>query len=334
MKPYYQDSAVQHLEDIGFYTLCDERAKNISVNSPLWRCELIITDRCNFNCPYCRGIKPELRGDISTIKVLQIIDSWANEGLQNIRFSGGEPTLHSGLPMMVAYAKNKGIKRIAISTNGSAPLRIYGDLIKAGCNDFSISLDGCCSTEIDKMSGSEGYFDRIITNTRLLSEDTYVTVGIVITEDNIKSAAKTIDYAHRIGVADIRIIPSAQFNKYPHDLMNLNSELLEHPILNYRINNLRHGRHVRGLNPSDSRKCYLVQDDMAVVGGYHFPCIIYLREMGEPIGKIDGEVRRERHTWFANHDCFHDDICHDNCLDVCIDFNNKAKRMSQTVMTL
>jgi len=334
MKPYYEDSAVQRLEDIGFYTLCDERARNISVSSPLWRCELIITDRCNFHCPYCRGIKAGLRGDISTTRAFQIIDTWAEGGLKNIRFSGGEPTLHHGLPMMIQYAKNRGVERIAVSTNGSAALGVYGDLIKAGCNDFSFSLDGCCSTEIDKMSGSEGYFDRIITNIRLLSEGVYVTVGIVITEENIEQIAKTIDYAHRIGVADIRIIPSAQFNKYPRDLMNLNSELLEHPILNYRINNLRNGRHVRGLRDSDSPKCYLVQDDMAVVGEYHFPCIIYLREMGQPIGKIDGDVRRERHDWFANHDCFQDSICHDNCLDVCIDFNNKARRMSQSVLSL
>lgn len=48
------------LEDIGFYTLFDERAKNVSWNSDLQRCELILTDKCNFKCVYCRGIKKEL----------------------------------------------------------------------------------------------------------------------------------------------------------------------------------------------------------------------------------------------------------------------------------
>ena len=43
------------LEDIGFYTLSDSRARNASENSPLWRCELLITSQCNFKCPYCRG---------------------------------------------------------------------------------------------------------------------------------------------------------------------------------------------------------------------------------------------------------------------------------------
>jgi hypothetical protein len=64
------------LEDIGFYTLSDQRARDVArgvydatcacdrMPFPLQRCELILTDRCNFRCEYCRGVKPQLRGDI------------------------------------------------------------------------------------------------------------------------------------------------------------------------------------------------------------------------------------------------------------------------------
>ena len=38
------------LENIGFYTLSDERAANTSDTSPMQRCEIILTDRCNFKC--------------------------------------------------------------------------------------------------------------------------------------------------------------------------------------------------------------------------------------------------------------------------------------------
>lgn len=44
------------LDHIGFYTLSDERARASSVSSPLVRCELILTGRCNFRCPYCRSV--------------------------------------------------------------------------------------------------------------------------------------------------------------------------------------------------------------------------------------------------------------------------------------
>lgn len=48
------------LEKIGFYTLSDERVKNTSVNSQMKRCEMIITEYCNFKCPYCRGLSNEI----------------------------------------------------------------------------------------------------------------------------------------------------------------------------------------------------------------------------------------------------------------------------------
>jgi molybdenum cofactor biosynthesis enzyme MoaA len=93
------------LEEIGFYTLSDERAENISATSSLKRCELILTDKCNFNCPYCRGVEDELKGDMELSQVLNTIDAWTAEGLENIRFSGGEPTLYPYLPSIIDYAK-------------------------------------------------------------------------------------------------------------------------------------------------------------------------------------------------------------------------------------
>jgi hypothetical protein len=71
------------------------------------------------------------------------------------------------------------------------------------------------------------------------------------------------------------------------------------------------------------KKCGLVLDDMAVMGDKHYPCIIYLREDGEPIGTVGENMRQERLEWFRNHDSFKDQICSKNCLDVCCDYNRK-----------
>lgn len=49
------------LKEIGFYTLSNERVKNVSAQSQMKRCEMIITEYCNFKCPYCRGLKDEIQ---------------------------------------------------------------------------------------------------------------------------------------------------------------------------------------------------------------------------------------------------------------------------------
>jgi cyclic pyranopterin phosphate synthase len=209
------------LEQIGFYTLSDYRAEHASVDSQMMRGEIIITEYCNFRCPYCRGLKPEVFGDrpqkqLSLDEVKLVIDSWCSgpSGLpiKNIRFSGGEPTLHKDIVEIIAYAKLRGVERIAISTNGASKTELYHKLIDAGANDFSISLDACCAEVGDKMAGGvKGAFEKVIHNIREISARTYVTVGVVLTPENISEVVGTIELAHNLGVSDIRIITAAQF---------------------------------------------------------------------------------------------------------------------------
>lgn len=324
---------INKLEEIGFYSLSDERCKNTSLTSQMKRCEMIITDYCNFNCAYCRGIKSSTWGDrkykqLSLEEVKQNIDYWCeNEPLENIRFSGGEPTLHPDIKEIVKYSKEKGIKRIAISTNGSNSLELYKSLIDAGVNDYSVSLDACCSEDGDKMSGGiKGSWETVTSNIRELSKLTYVTVGIVLNEMNIESTIDTIIFADSLGVSDIRIISAAQYNQ-PIPRLNEIPETIKnkYPILKYRINNFVNGINVRGLNDNDSHKCWLMLDDSIICGDFHYPCVIYFREGGNPVGKVGPNMRKERYEWIVNHDTHNDPICKKNCLDVCRSYSNKYK---------
>ena len=319
------------LEDIGFYTLSDGRIKQVHSFSPMWRCELIITTRCNFKCPYCRGFKVDDEGDISLDDAKKVLDIWAINGLKNVRFSGGEPTLHKNLPDMVEYAKHLGVERIAISTNGSNSLSYYKKLHGLGVNDFSISLDGCCSADIDYMTGQskQSYGKIIINNIRELSKLTYVTVGVVLSKENYNQINHIINFASNLGVSDIRIISAAQDNMLLEEAKRISPEVLnKHPILHYRINNIINGRNVRGLKSTDCTKCHLMKDDCVVANNKHFPCVIYMREGGQPIGDVHEDMRQDRLKWIEQHDIFQDDICKQNCLDVCIDYNNQFEMMN------
>lgn len=330
---------MKDLKEIGFYTLSDERVKNTSVTSQMKRCEMIITEACNFRCPYCRGLEDHIYGDrkvkqLSLSEIMRNIDYWCeNQPLENIRFSGGEPTLHKNLVEIVAYAKQKGIKRVAISTNGSASIDLYRKLSEAGVYDFSISLDACCAEDGDKMAGGiKGAWERVVRNIREISswENTYVTVGVVLTPDNIEKTIETIYFAHDLGVDDIRIISAAQYNKPIPRLDEVESYIREaHPILDYRIKHFAAGINVRGILLENSNKCALMLDDSVIAGNYHFPCIIYMREKGNPIGEVSPNMRQERKEWLEKHDTHADPICRNQCLDVCIQYNDKYRELRE-----
>jgi MoaA/NifB/PqqE/SkfB family radical SAM enzyme len=316
------------LGSIGFYTLHDERARTASTTSKMQRCEMIITEYCNFKCPYCRGLDDSIYGDrrlkqLSPSEIMRNIDLWCP--LESIRFSGGEPTLHKHIREIVNYARAKGVTNIAISTNGSNKPELYRELVELGVNDFSISLDACCADDGDKMAGGvAGSWETVTDNIRMLSQLTYVTVGVVLTPDNIDRTLETIQLAHNLGVADIRVISAAQYNKPIPRLYEVDAAVRAlHPILDYRIRHFAEGRNVRGIQDTDSHHCGLVLDDSVIAGSYHFPCIIYMREQGAPIGTVGPDMREERARWHEEHDTHCDPICKKNCLDVCIDYNNR-----------
>jgi molybdenum cofactor biosynthesis enzyme MoaA len=253
---------------------------------------------------------------------MDLIDLWSKDGLKNVRFSGGEPTIYFGIVALVKHAKQRGVERIAISTNGSASKDLYAELIEAGANDFSVSLDACCAEDGDHMAGGiKGAFNTVVENIKWLSERTYVTVGVVLTEDNLDKVNDIIRFSDTLGVSDIRIIPAAQNGDRFHEVVVDADLLIKYPILNYRIDNIQQSKPVRGLHDGDSHLCGLVLDDMAVNQGMHFPCIIYMREMGKEIGLVGPNMRQERLDWYLNTDVHNDPICKGNCLDVCRDFN-------------
>ncbi len=219
------------LEQIGFYTLSDERCCNASATSPISRCEIVLTARCNFKCPYCRHIGGR---DMKFYDVIESLRLWSQQGLKNVRFSGGEPTMWPGICDAVAYAKAAGMERIAISTNGSASYKMYDTLIYLGVNDFSVSLDACCAADGDQMAGNvKGAWDIVVDRIKWLSERVYTTVGIVLTPTNAATINKIIRFADSLGVSDIRVIPAAQYGEKLPAIEVDNDLLAKYPILRY-----------------------------------------------------------------------------------------------------
>jgi len=323
------------LDQIGFYTLNDDRAKNISTSSPLWRSCFLVTSRCNFKCPYCNGLSCDKDLDFDVFKSI-LSDMCNNHNLKNIRFSGGEPTLHPKLLDMVQEARSyKCIDRIAVSTNGSAELSYYKQIILAGVNDFSISCDTCDSVIGKELTGNvDNVWDKVISNIKELSKLTYVILGITINEKNCQNIKQILKFADSLGVADMKLSTSTHWNKPIPNLETIPEQLLDrHPILKYRVTHFKKGRNVRGLTERDCYKCLLVQDDIIIVGNKHYACIVQAREKSPAIGTVTlvSEMRRERLKWAMNKDTNLDPVCKPFCMDIFIDCNNRIHELQNKI---
>jgi pyruvate-formate lyase-activating enzyme len=313
----------QNLDRMGFYTMTDQCCQLTSTASPMRRAVVVVTEKCNFRCPYCRTFDgDQMQG--STVLSL-IHDYFRKQKLFAILFTGGEPTVHPKIVDFVEEARQSGIQHIGLATNGSASPELYKELWRAGVDDFSISLDADNPRDGAAMSGgTEANWERIIINIRMIASLCRVTIGLVVNEYNINRIPNIINFAKNLGVHDIRVNPAAQFSSRLPDSIQSVTDAGGYPILNWRISNLHKGLDVRGLDQRNApQHCWLVQDETAISGDYHYPCFVYMREGGMPIGRINDNMRDDRWKWMTGHDPFYDPICRSNCPDCCVAFNQQ-----------
>ncbi|MFP8962617.1 GTP 3',8-cyclase MoaA [Streptomyces nanhaiensis] len=106
-----------------------------------------LTDRCNLRCTYCmpeEGLKwlakPELLTDDEIVRLVRVAVTVL--GVEEVRFTGGEPLLRPGLVGIVERcAALEPRPKLSLTTNGIGLERTAGALRAAGLDRVNVSLD-------------------------------------------------------------------------------------------------------------------------------------------------------------------------------------------------
>jgi len=106
-----------------------------------------LTDRCNLRCSYCMPAEgldwlptPEVLTDDEVVRLITI--AVTQLGVDEIRFTGGEPLIRRGFTDIVARtAQLQPRPRIAVTTNGLGLDKVAGALASAGLDRVNVSLD-------------------------------------------------------------------------------------------------------------------------------------------------------------------------------------------------
>lgn len=113
--------------------------------------QIVPIRRCNLACTYCNeydNFSPPVPVD----EMLRRIDKLADLGTAILTFSGGEPTLHPDLDLLIRHARSREMI-VTIITNGLllTPERIQA-LNRAGLDYLQISIDNTEPDEVSKKS--------------------------------------------------------------------------------------------------------------------------------------------------------------------------------------
>lgn len=170
-----------------------------------YRMDLALTYRCNNECAHCYNPAQSTQVELSTDEWKRVLDRLWDVHIPHIIFTGGEPTLRSDLPELIAYAEGLG-QITGLNTNGRRlqDSRYLESLIQAGLDHVQITLESHDAEIHDKMVNRTGAWRQTTAGIRnALDSRLYVMTNTTMLRDNASSLSETLDFLAEIGVPTV-----------------------------------------------------------------------------------------------------------------------------------
>ena len=172
-----------------------------------------LTYRCPLRCPYCSNPL-----DFSAVRETLDTEAWARVfrdaaelGVLHVGLTGGEPTVRSDLPEIVAAAADAGLYTHLVTAG--VPLDEAGlrELARRGLRSVQVSIQDAARAESDRVAGTES-FERKLACARWVRElGLPLTVNTVLHRGNLARVREMIELARSLD-ADRIELANAQYH--------------------------------------------------------------------------------------------------------------------------
>lgn len=183
---------------------------------------LELTRACNLKCIHClnnSGIKQ--KDELTKEDLLKLIKNFSSLGVQEIRFTGGEPLLFNGIYDLIKFATEEGICT-SLGTNGTLVTKEVAKKLKeSGLKKVVVSIDGNKKTH-DKIRGRKNYQKAMHGLKYLQKNGINVRVNSVIMKSNMEDVIKLAKKMSRkkITIFIRRFISSGRGKHLENNMLN------------------------------------------------------------------------------------------------------------------
>lgn len=165
------------------------RRKTVQMRLPVSG-SLELTSRCNLKCVHCylgtqRGCLRDYSEEMSTVRVLSMLDEITEAGCLRFLITGGEPLLRKDFTGIYSHARKNGLL-VTVFTNGTLIteeiIEVFKDLPP---HSVEISLYGASAATYEKITGVRGSFEKCINGIeRLLNAGINLDIKTVLMSIN------------------------------------------------------------------------------------------------------------------------------------------------------
>lgn len=178
---------------------------------------LAVTDRCNLRCFYCmpeEGIKFAPKRDILTYEEMERMLRILSElGVDKVRLTGGEPFVRRDMmPFIERIAALEGIKKIALTTNGTLTAPLVRHFKNLKISSVNLSLDSLDPQRFFEVTRRDEFHEVMRTLDELLLHgiDTKIN-AVVIQGRNEQDILPLVEFTRKHPVS-VRFIEEMPFN--------------------------------------------------------------------------------------------------------------------------
>jgi radical SAM protein with 4Fe4S-binding SPASM domain len=170
-----------------------------------YRMDLALTYRCNNECEHCYNARSRRHPELTTAEWKHILDRLWQAGIPHVVFTGGEPTLRTDLPELIAHAEANG-QITGLNTNGRRlkdPAFVQA-LADARLDHVQITLESHDAEIHDRMVAAQGAWGETVEGIRnALRTNLYVMTNTTLLTYNSPGLSQTLDFLAELGVPTI-----------------------------------------------------------------------------------------------------------------------------------
>ncbi|KAB5540751.1 hypothetical protein DKX38_013725 [Salix brachista] len=158
-----------------------------------------LTERCNLRCQYCMPAEgteltpsPQL---LSQDEIVHLANLFVSSGVDKIRLTGGEPTIRKDIEDICLQLSNlKGLKTLAMTTNGIILARKLPKLKECGLTSVNISLDTLVPAKFEFLTRRNGH-ERVVDSINAAIDCGYNPVKVCVLSAILVILAFSLNYA-------------------------------------------------------------------------------------------------------------------------------------------
>lgn len=265
-----------------------------------------LTDACNLCCKHCSSLAKRMASkNISYSKVLDIANEAIAMGVDEIKFSGGEPLLWKDIDKIINFISKNNIKTCIYTTGNVNQFNAAIAKLKENGLDRAIfSLFSAKKDNHEKITKKDGSYNNTISAIEKCVELGIKTeIHFVPMASNYKELPQIAWLGKRLGVTNIsilRLVPQGRAKSQKDEILSKEqNKELRNIIVTLRNNgyNIRVGSPYNFLNLPDSKPCNSGTEELTIRPNLTIcPCDAFKGVKPGDLGINDEYYSLEKHS--------------------------------------